>query len=168
MRIVLLASLLLFLAASAWAGGESKPCRSYSCKAPSVSPAHAEFNRLRNATVHCLVPQIDANGDGIITEKEFDHFKKAKLGKWSIIARWSFVKHWCNCDCDVNTISWEDINGSSENCLYSLKMVQEACSRLCPASVCDVSGEEPDHGLDEPDEADLHEIANEMHRRASL
>jgi hypothetical protein len=164
MRLALVS--LLLLVGSVVANEAAKPCRTYTCKPPNHAPSHAEFNQLRNATVHCLVPQIDANGDGIITEKEFDHFKKAKLGRWAIIARWSFVKHWCNCDCDPNTISWEDIQGSSENCLYSLKMVQEACTRLCPVRVC--LGLDLDNELGEPDDADLNEIANEMHRRASL
>lgn len=157
---VLLLLALGLLCASALALDSKKPCKAYKCKPPSTSPDLAEFRERRNATLQCLMAQVDANGDGKVTEAEFTKFKEKKLGKFGVIARWYFVKRWCNCDCDSKSISWEDIEGTERSCLYSDYIVNNAYDALCAKN----AEAEKDDVIPEANEQQLKELNDRLEK----
>ena len=124
--LIPLALLLLLLLASG-----TRACKS-SCKSEDLVDASESFLTARHAVFECLFREADKDRDGRVTEAEFYRFTKAKL---SLVERmplyWSMVTSWCNCDCDKSSITWEDVNGTIESCLYSELLVEQAHKRLC-------------------------------------
>ena len=97
-----------------------------------MSEETEEFLESRRQVFQCLFDQADANKDGRVTESEFKKFTKSRLSRLERAPLfWSVVTSWCNCDCEKDSISWEDVNGTSKSCLYSTVLVEQAHKRLC-------------------------------------
>lgn len=86
----------------------------------------------REQTFQCLFEKADKGKKGAVTYEDYSAWKSKHLPwKYSLVAAWTAVTFMCNCDCDKDSITWEDIHGTSSSCLADAKSIDFAYELLC-------------------------------------